>query len=1647
MSATLLANELSNLSSEAKRKNTALRNAADKSLQELKALPATSEQQLAADLSRRPSFIEPFLIACNTRNARFAASGVSSLQRLVISKGLPKQRLQDALDAFNACTDLGLDIQLKILQALPSLLQNYATELEGELLGGALQVCSSLQAAKASTVSGVAAATLQQLVATVFEKVASEDKSAADVKTTTEVPGDDGPIPLRPAAYDACRVLRDLALAADERKTKFVALESLSAESSLELIWSCVDANPELFKTHAELLSIIGSNILPLVVRALSEKLAFSVTVRSIRLLDLILNRYMSKFPGDCEVALDLCTQTLEAESAPLWKRALVLEVLRDFFTDGGHIIDAYLIFDGRENDKKSIVQDLMSAFVRLSTEKPGAIGLGQQSTVPTGPAARDFSGDTAALEAAGGMAGVLSSAMGVAETNAAGISTQWSLPKIPCKEQLDKNEPPAIPETYPYALVLECLNGLSDSLARVVLPLTVQREKSQSRSRSGVSDADQSSNGRSRSTSFRTRTVPVNPLEDPNAPHAARMKAIAGLVDTCWPAVLATSSTFLNAALDDQYFRNLIKAYQRFAQVAGLLRLITPRDALMTTLAKAAIPPHVFNAATSDTAKSPSTESPRVFSNAKSLLSVDSLVSQASSLSIDKDRRASMDVSRPMLTVRNLLCLRALLNLAIALGPTLGQAFAVILSALKQADMVLSTTTPQQMSRQSSFWTPKGTDPPSVVQAFSAEVASVEAAASRLLESTSDYPNDAFITVLRTFCQMLQSKSEDLPSPASSVHSRPTSSAGSPISARRTFSGLPRIGTFAELRARDYQFVIPKLGTLAELNVSRFVHEESNSSGWACLVDELLAIARTNATLREARRSATNVLLKLAEATIAYSLKEDPDERAAIQRRALTVLLRLVDGIFSEEDELSSADLELQNQVLDSLRAILERCGDSLLAGWNRIIGILCSAFEYAGTRSRGLEDDQVHINWSQVSFDLVSTQIGRTAFSATQLMCSDFLESLPSSVVPSLVELLYRFMCQQEDLNAALTTVSMAWNVSDFLFNACSSEAMDALITQAHEFEEFDTELQSPRFHDSKPAQWLLLLIRLGGVAARPLKEIRNAAFQTICSVFKSHGEELSPAAWDLLVRNTLFHIARADSYSYMQEDENKPDPQSAPDMDMSQSIIAGTSQVLAQHLGLIEQIAKLPSLWEVLLSTLERYLDVNEHSLNAAVYSAVTRILSGIDACSSVWKGPTFRTLSLWLKGIPHAESKGNESNQDAFVAYVESGKELYRLTRDTMSTSQTRTMINNLYQCVKASDGPSHGGDINNMSPLQTKVLQLLRNLRMDQADIAPCLITVAGKLATLHHESRNVDTKGGPTFVAIADEATAWLQELVVSHAATLTDADVLSEAIEGLEMIIQSKYTFRTERRGMPLWRRATSTALALSKPLLEQPNADDRLWSAYIGIAAGIVKANDLQAVEDPVKIHNDQLFDVESFQTLKQILNPKLPQLSDATRQEYIRALYDASIIHQHETGEICSPEEPPLKSILRIRRGRVKPVPYSRREDMAYVCWKELVALGPLAEEDLLLRCAIPIRAYIADQPLRGRKPIPLSELEELLFCFETVKKFGEEELSVVYPLLIQAVGTAGDKWSGGWEVLRPLQGMLREIAENRTGTGEE
>jgi len=59
------------------------------------------------DLRSRPTVIRPFVLACATRNAKLAGSGINCLQRLIVTKALPNACLKDVLAALRDCSSLG----------------------------------------------------------------------------------------------------------------------------------------------------------------------------------------------------------------------------------------------------------------------------------------------------------------------------------------------------------------------------------------------------------------------------------------------------------------------------------------------------------------------------------------------------------------------------------------------------------------------------------------------------------------------------------------------------------------------------------------------------------------------------------------------------------------------------------------------------------------------------------------------------------------------------------------------------------------------------------------------------------------------------------------------------------------------------------------------------------------------------------------------------------------------------------------------------------------------------------------------------------------------------------------------------------------------------------------------------------------------------------------------------------------------------------------------------------------------------------------------------------------------------------------------------------------------------------------------------
>lgn len=142
------------------------------------------------------------------------------------------------------------------------------------------------------------------------------------------------------------------------------------------------------------------------------------------------------------------------------------------------------------------------------------------------------------------------------------------------------------------------------------------------------------------------------------------------------------------------------------------------------------------------------------------------------------------------------------------------------------------------------------------------------------------------------------------------------------------------------------------------------------------------------------------------------------------------------------------------------------------------------------------------------------------------------------------------------------------------------------------------------------------------------------------------------------------------------------------------------------------------------------------------------------------------------------------------------------------------------------------------------------------------------------------------------------------------------------------------------------------------------------------------------------------------------------------------YIHSLFQASLFH--EQNYVVADD--PLQHLYKLRPGRVHDPPFHPRIRICYASLDELFAIvdtnlnpspdlstdsssmAELAKLHLVLRCALPLKRYIADQPLRGKMPTPTSQRLELLYLLAKMKHLGSIELNKLLPLVGKASACA-------------------------------
>jgi len=537
----------------------------------------------------------------------------------------------------------------------------------------------------------------------------------------------------------------------------------------------------------------------------------------------------------------------------------------------------------------------------------------------------------------------------------------------------------------------------------------------------------------------------------------------------------------------------------------------------------------------------------------------------------------------------------------------------------------------------------------------------------------------------------------------------------------------------------------------------------------------------------------------------------------------------------------------------------------------------------------------------------------------------------------------------------------------------------------------------------------------------------------------------------------------------------------------IETTEVVLMGVSGLLATYLHVLTSHSSFTGCWRILLGHLKSLLEFDILDINTAVFKALAEILSNAnrkaETEAKLDRNSIDLVWELWSDGLPLASTKllgSNSNNQNCLISYVSSLQELYRLMKDDIDFERTQRILVLLRETVQQANVASYSADIEYLTTLQTQVLESLKMMRTDVSGVPATMITQIAEFATLAFRSDGTvqSEKEKPTYVALSKASMELLESLVIAHA---KDPEVytkgaLSSSLIALSKPITMKYSFRITTKGLAPWRQATMTALAILKatlPTIANKNIAQTdvqsIWTSIVKIANGITAA-DCTAESAPSSIKDDEDFDIASFLTLRELIIPALGThlVPDKSRRAYTESLFHISLIHAPEPRELPQHNQELLASLYQTRKGRTVDPPPSPRTKMSYVCLDELVSLVSVHDNSpawiklaqaaapyLILRAGLTLRAYIADQPLRGLMPQPLSQRKELLYILQALVKLecepeaipdtpgvdseGRKHLHRLYPLLAKAVRAAAKDQ----EVLEWLGKALDEVGADLNG----
>lgn len=454
------------------------------------------------------------------------------------------------------------------------------------------------------------------------------------------------------------------------------------------------------------------------------DKPFFPISMRLLRVVSILIQKYHQLLVTECEIFLSLIVKFLDPDK-PIWQRSLALEVMHKMTVQPELLISFCQCYDLKDHSTK-IFQDIINslgAYVQslFATQQLIGNAANLQTTppamiagLPVGPGMSPQSGFY--------FRGVW---LPLVMTFPTGQSKSIYL------EMLDKVEPPQIPDGYGISIAYACLLDIVRSISLAVNGPSILGEE--------------------RPIPYKKRVT-----DEEKIMHCQ-------LINSSWCGLLAAMTPLIDACTEEAMAECVLKSMQNYAALCGMLDLNIPRDAFITSICKASLPPHyaltILNAGHQNMnfkghIRAGSQDMTGQFNHAQ--LHDDSsqrfpIVAVGTPLPTSS-LQITAHQGPVMLTAKNLQCMRAILHLAHCHGGILGSSWHLVLATLQHLAWILGLKPSTGGSLQATQKPP--TDTNSITQVM-ADLPVLSTMLSQLFESSQYLDDVALHHLIDALCKL----------------------------------------------------------------------------------------------------------------------------------------------------------------------------------------------------------------------------------------------------------------------------------------------------------------------------------------------------------------------------------------------------------------------------------------------------------------------------------------------------------------------------------------------------------------------------------------------------------------------------------------------------------------------------------------------------------------------------------------------------------------------------------------------------------------------------------------------------------------------------------------------------------------------------